>query len=197
MGSRLIPTVRSCCCLAVRPDPVWVSPLVWLDLTWVLPLFSVHLRVRDVCCVASPPRLVPPVLVWVLPLMWIHLAGSEYDAPIPVHVAGLCVPACWNAHEASSLVGQFKVKRQSSGKPTCLKLSVQFSPQVIGRRAGASIAAIVRHIVKFAAVAPAAALSRALDGCFTLVGMFVFFSGSLRISLADLFRVCLDHSARD
>ena len=84
-----------------------------------------------------------------------------------------------DAHEASSLVGQFKVKRQSSGKPTCLKLSVQFSPQVIGRRAGASIAAIARHIVKFAAVAPAAALSGALDGCFTLVGMFVFLVGHL------------------
>ena len=57
-----------------------------------------------------------------------------------------------DAHEAPSLVGQFKVKRQSSGKPTRLLLSVQFSPQVIGRMAGASIAAFVRHIVKFAAV---------------------------------------------
>ena len=40
--------------------------------------------------------------------------------------------------------------------------------------AGASIVAFARHIVKVAAVARAAAISGALHGCFTLVGMFVF-----------------------
>ena len=97
----------------------------------------------------------------------------------------LHVSVSWmlDAHEAPSLVAQFKVKRQSSGKPTCLLLSVQFSPQVIGRTAGASIAAFVRHIVKFAAVAPAAALSGALDGCFALVGMFVSSLGLLALVL--------------
>ena len=93
----------------------------------------------------------------------------------------LHVSVSWmlDAQEAPSLVGQFKVKRQSSGKPTCWLLSVQFSSQVIGRVAGASMAAFVRHIVKFAAVALAAALSGALDGCFALVGMFVFLVGLL------------------
>ena len=142
-----------------------------------MPLFSVHLRVRDVCCVASPPRLVP-VSVWVLPLMWIYLAGSSMMLQF-LSMSLVSVSWMLDAHEAPSLVGQFKVKRQSSGKPTCLLLSVQFSPQVIGRMAGASIAAFVRHIVKFAAVAPAAALSGALDGCFALVGMFVFLVGLL------------------
>ena len=110
--------------------------------------------------------------------MWIYLAGSSMMLQF-LSMSLVSVSWMLDAHEAPSLVGQFKVKRQSSGKPTCLLLSVQFSPQVIGRMAGASIAAFVRHIVKFAAVAPAAALSGALDGCFALVGMFLFLVGLL------------------
>ena len=93
----------------------------------------------------------------------------------------LLVSESWilDVSEASSHEGQSKVKRQSSGMHICLKLPVQFSHQVIGRRAGASIAAFARHMVKFATLAPAAALSGALDGCFTLVGMYVFVVGHL------------------
>ena len=92
-----------------------------------------------------------------------------------------------DAHEASSLVGQFKVKRQSSGKPTCLKLSVQFSPQVIGRMAAAFIVAFHRFYVKIVAVASAAATSGAFHGYFAFVGMFlslvVHFATVLPLSL--------------
>ena len=82
-----------------------------------------------------------------------------------------------DAHEASSLEGQFKVKRQSSGKPICLKLSVQFSPQVIGRMAAAFIVAFHRYFVKIVAVASAAATSGAFHGYFAFVGMFLSLVG--------------------
>ena len=87
----------------------------------------------------------------------------------------LLVSDSWmlDVNEASSLAGQFKVKRQRSGKPICLKLSVQFSFQVIGRMAGAFIVAFSRYFVKIAAVASPAAMSGALHGCFALVGTFL------------------------
>ena len=87
----------------------------------------------------------------------------------------LVVSESWmlDVNEASSLEGQFKVKRQSSGKPICLKLSVQFSPQVIGRLAGAFIVAFSPYFVTIAAVASAAATSGALHCCFALVGTFL------------------------
>ena len=95
-----------------------------------------------------------------------------------------------NVNEASSREGQFKVKRQISGKSICLKLSVQFSPQVIGRMAGAFIVAFSRYFVKIAAVASAAATAAALHHCFALVGTFL----SLVDHLASVLPLSLEYA---
>ena len=172
------------------------SPLVWLHRAWVLPLFSVHLRVRDVCCVASPPLLVPPVPVWLLPLMWIYLAASEYDAPILVYVAGLCVLdagcsrsiiSCWSvqsektklweAYLFEALCAVFSPGHWANG--SCIHCCV--SPVLRADRSRCFSSTNVWCV------------SRLLRICRHVL----VFSGALRISLAVLFRVCLDHPASD
>ena len=97
----------------------------------------------------------------------------------------LHVSVSWllDAHEAPSLVGQFKSKKTKIWEAFLFVALCAVFSQVIGRTAGASIAAFVRHIVKFAAVAPAAAISGALDGFFALVGMFESLVGFLALVL--------------
>ena len=87
--------------------------------------------------------------------------------------------------EASSLQGQSKVKRQSFGKPSCLKLSVQFSPQVttgqelVGLQEATAAAVRVYFHVQLVSLAFAAAIACAWVDLEFLGGIFIACFGTV------------------